>query len=437
MTNAPEGAHPGARPAVLRPGAQPAPRAVDRTRPAAQRRRLGPADPAQARPGRQPARLDRRPGRRLEGPRRDHRPGGRRPRGDALRRVADDPHRLRARRRRRSASSVRACSSTRRPTTAPTRLLKELPDAIDLLTISVESGLGFDAAVQQVARNTEGPLADEFARMLREMQIGQGRGDALRALADRTNLPDLRSFVSAMVQADSFGIPIAQVLRVQSAEMRVKRRQRAEEKAQQVPVKITIPLIFFILPCLFIAVMGPAVLSIIDNIERLDVPESLRRASIGARALRRRGSGGPPRPQPRARRADRASASWWSSGRSPACDPVPTTVLRTVAEAAVVGSLLRLRPAGRSPRPGGAGRGAVRRRARAAASGACRRPCPPSSSSSSGSRWPAVTSTQAQMLEMFSWMMTGVGLGLVASFVHSVMVVEDETRSAPTARPGR
>jgi tight adherence protein C len=146
------------------------------------------------------------------------------------------------------------------------RLLKELPDAIDLLTISVESGLGFDAAVQQVARNTEGPLADEFARVLREMQIGQGRGEALRALADRTNLPDLRSFVSAMVQADSFGIPIAQVLRVQSAEMRVKRRQRAEEKAQQVPVKITVPLIFFILPCLFIAVMGPAILSILDNL---------------------------------------------------------------------------------------------------------------------------------------------------------------------------
>jgi tight adherence protein C len=146
------------------------------------------------------------------------------------------------------------------------RLLKELPDAIDLLTISVESGLGFDAAIQQVSRNTEGPLADEFARVLREMQIGQGRSEALRSLADRTNLPDLRSFVSAMVQADSFGIPIAQVLRVQSSEMRTKRRQRAEEKAQQVPVKITIPLIFFILPCLFIAVMGPAALSILDSV---------------------------------------------------------------------------------------------------------------------------------------------------------------------------
>ena len=148
------------------------------------------------------------------------------------------------------------------------RLQRDLPDAIDLLTISVESGLGFDAAVQQVARNTDGPLAEEFSRVLREMQIGQGRGDALRALGERTNVGDVRTFVGAMVQADAFGIPIAQVLRVQSAEMRVKRRQRAEEKAQQVPVKITIPLIFCILPTLFIAVMGPAVISIMDSFSK-------------------------------------------------------------------------------------------------------------------------------------------------------------------------
>jgi tight adherence protein C len=148
------------------------------------------------------------------------------------------------------------------------RLQRDLPDAIDLLTISVESGLGFDAAVQQVARNTDGPLAEEFSRVLREMQIGQGRADALRALSERTNVGDMRTFVGAMVQADSFGIPVAQVLRVQSAEMRVKRRQRAEEKAQQVPVKITIPLIFCILPTLFIAVMGPAVLSILDSFSK-------------------------------------------------------------------------------------------------------------------------------------------------------------------------
>jgi tight adherence protein C len=142
---------------------------------------------------------------------------------------------------------------------------RALPDAIDLMTISGESGLAFDAAIQQVARNTKGPLADEFSRVLREMQIGQGRAQALRGLADRTNVDDVRSFVTAMVQADSFGIPIANVLRVQSSEMRVKRRQRAEEKAQKVPVKMTIPLIFCILPCLFIAVMGPAVIHIMDS----------------------------------------------------------------------------------------------------------------------------------------------------------------------------
>jgi tight adherence protein C len=146
------------------------------------------------------------------------------------------------------------------------RLRRDLPDAIDLMTISVEAGLGFDAAVQQVGHHTEGPLAEEFVRMLREMQLGKSRTEALRGLAERCNVDDVRTFVSAMVQADSFGIPIAQVLRVQAGEMRIKRRQRAETKAQQVPVKITVPLIFFILPCLFIPVMGPAVLNMMDNL---------------------------------------------------------------------------------------------------------------------------------------------------------------------------
>jgi len=144
------------------------------------------------------------------------------------------------------------------------QMQRELPDAIDLLTISVESGLGFDAALQQVARNTDGPLAGEFQRALQEMQLGMGRSDALRAMGERNTMPDLRSFVSAMVQADAFGIPVGQVLRVQSSEIRVKRRQWAEEKAQKVPVKITVPLIFCILPCLFIAVLGPAAISIMD-----------------------------------------------------------------------------------------------------------------------------------------------------------------------------
>jgi tight adherence protein C len=145
------------------------------------------------------------------------------------------------------------------------RLQHDLPDAIDLLTISVESGLGFDQAIQHVARNTEGPLADEFARMLQEMQIGRSRASALRQLGERTDLPELRAFVSSMVQADAFGIPVGQVLRVQSSEIRVKRRQWAEEQAQKVPVKILIPLIFCILPCLFLAVLGPAGITIFNS----------------------------------------------------------------------------------------------------------------------------------------------------------------------------
>jgi tight adherence protein C len=143
------------------------------------------------------------------------------------------------------------------------KIERALPDALDLLTISVEAGLAFDAALAQVARNTDGPLAAEFARVLQEMQIGLGRANALRALGDRSNLPDLRSFCSAMVQADAFGIPVGQVLRVQSSEIRVKRRQRAEEMAQKIPVKIMIPLVLFILPSLFIAVLGPAIIKMI------------------------------------------------------------------------------------------------------------------------------------------------------------------------------
>lgn len=133
-----------------------------------------------------------------------------------------------------------------------------LPDALDLLTVSVEAGLGFDAAVDRVARNTDGPLAGEFARLLQEMNIGVGRTDAMRAMAERTSLDDLKSFCLSMVQADSLGIPISRVLRIQSGEMRTKRRQRAEEKAQQVPIRMMIPLVLFILPCLFLVILGPA-----------------------------------------------------------------------------------------------------------------------------------------------------------------------------------
>jgi tight adherence protein C len=142
------------------------------------------------------------------------------------------------------------------------QIRKDLPDALDLLTITVEAGLAFDSAMTQVARNTSGPLAEEFSRVLQEIQLGMGRGEALQTMADRVDLEELNTFVSAVVQADSLGIPIAQVLRVQAREMRIKRSQRAEEAAQKVPVKILFPLIFCILPSLFVIVIGPAAVNI-------------------------------------------------------------------------------------------------------------------------------------------------------------------------------
>lgn len=142
------------------------------------------------------------------------------------------------------------------------QIQKALPDALDMLTVSVEAGLGFDAALAQVARNTEGPIAGEFARVLQEMQIGKSRTDALRGLGERTTVMDMRTFASAIVQADSLGIPIAGVLREQAKEMRIKRHQRAEEKAQKVTVKIMFPVVLCILPSLFIIVIGPGVINL-------------------------------------------------------------------------------------------------------------------------------------------------------------------------------
>lgn len=145
------------------------------------------------------------------------------------------------------------------------RIQLSLPDAMDMLTVCVEAGLGFDAALSKVAYNTTGPLADEFARALQDMQIGKSRTQALRAMADRTTAAELRGFVSALVQAAELGIPIANVLREQSKEMRLQRRQRAEEKAQQVPVKILVPLIGCLFPALFIVVIGPGAILIMHS----------------------------------------------------------------------------------------------------------------------------------------------------------------------------
>lgn len=141
-------------------------------------------------------------------------------------------------------------------------LQRALPDALDLLSITVEAGLGFDAALARVARSAGGPLGEEFHRVLQEMQIGKSRAEALRDLGERSTVPELRSFVLAMVQADVFGISVGKVLHVQAAEMRLKRRQRAEEKAQKVPVKIIFPLIACIFPSLFVVLLGPAAMAV-------------------------------------------------------------------------------------------------------------------------------------------------------------------------------
>lgn len=137
-----------------------------------------------------------------------------------------------------------------------------LPDALDLLTICVEAGLGFDAALAQVARHTNGPLAGEFARVLQEMQIGKSRGEALRAMTERTTVPELRAFVSALIQSTELGIPVANVLREQAKELRVRRRQRAEAAAQKIPVKITFPLIGCLFPALLLIILGSGIIEI-------------------------------------------------------------------------------------------------------------------------------------------------------------------------------
>ncbi len=143
------------------------------------------------------------------------------------------------------------------------RIQRGLPDALDMMTVCVEAGLGFDASMAQVARNTEGPLAAEFARVLQEMQFGKSRVQALRAMTERTTVTELRTFVSALIQASELGIPVAAVLREQAHEMRTRRRQRGEEKAQKVTVKILFPLIFCLFPALMIVVIGPGALNII------------------------------------------------------------------------------------------------------------------------------------------------------------------------------
>jgi tight adherence protein C len=139
----------------------------------------------------------------------------------------------------------------------------ELANTLDQMLISVEAGLGFEGAMARAGENGKGPLAEELVRTLQDMQVGRSRRESYLALSERTNIPELRSFVQAVVQADTYGIAISRVLRIQAKVMRVKRRQRAEEKAMKLPVTILFPLLFFIFPVLFIAILGPAVINAI------------------------------------------------------------------------------------------------------------------------------------------------------------------------------
>lgn len=141
---------------------------------------------------------------------------------------------------------------------------KVLPSALDLLTVSVEAGLGFDQALARISQKLKGPLAEEFGRTMREMQLGSSRLDALQHLGFRTGVDGIKSFVTAIIQADKLGIGLAQVLRVQSASFRERRRLEAQERAMKAPVKILFPLVLFVFPSVFIVILGPAAIHVIQ-----------------------------------------------------------------------------------------------------------------------------------------------------------------------------
>ena len=142
------------------------------------------------------------------------------------------------------------------------QIRKSLPDVLDLLTVSVEAGLGFDAALAKVVERKKGPLADEFALLLQEIRMGKSRRDALREVSERVKIDDITSFIASVIQADQLGVSIANILRIQSAQVRTKRRQQAEEAGMKAPIKMLFPLIFFIFPTLFVVLLGPAIIQV-------------------------------------------------------------------------------------------------------------------------------------------------------------------------------
>jgi tight adherence protein C len=145
------------------------------------------------------------------------------------------------------------------------QIIKQLPDSFDLITTCVEAGLGLDAALARVAEKVEGPFAQELRRTLREISLGKMRREAMRELAERTDVQDLTTFVNAVIQAEQMGSSIGSVLRVQSEQLRVRRRQRAEEAAYKAPIKMLFPLVLCIFPTLFIVILGPAVITIMTQ----------------------------------------------------------------------------------------------------------------------------------------------------------------------------
>ncbi len=146
-------------------------------------------------------------------------------------------------------------------------IVRDLPDALDLMTICVEAGLTFDMAMSKVYEKWDNDLATSFGRVLAEIQLGKTRREALRDMSSRMDVPDVTSFVAAIIQADQLGVSIAKILRVQSDQMRVKRRQRAQEKAQQAPIKMMIPMVFLIFPSIWIVLLGPSIIILLHTSE--------------------------------------------------------------------------------------------------------------------------------------------------------------------------